>query len=150
MKKINTERILLTTLVAVSFFGFLMWTIDQAQSEQDLILNSNSTNLAKNPLQNAVIKITAPALNSEVKSPLTISGQANLEGNKLKIRIKDNKNLILKEGFAQTKDPNKMSDFSIKLAYKKPSATKGTVEIFLVNKEGSEINKILIPVVFKD
>lgn len=151
MKKINRERVLLITLVAVAFFGFLLWSIDQANSEADSLFTAGTTISTKNTLTNAFIKVVSPSLNNGVKSPLTVSGQANVGVDKLKIRIKDNKNLILKESFAQTRDSKKMSDFSIKLIYKKPTATQGTVEVFLVStKDNSEINKISVPVVFKD
>ncbi len=68
-----------------------------------------------------------------------------------KEKIKDNKGLILAESFVQVKNAKKMSDFSISLTYKKPSTQKGIVEVFQVAaKDGSEINKIIIPIVFKD
>ncbi len=148
---LNIQRVLLPTLVAVPFFGFLLWSIEQSQSEEESLLGTGITINTKNPLENEMIKIISPKLNDEIKSPLAISGQANLAGNRLKIRIKDSKNLILKEAFAQTKNSKQLSDFSTNLIYKKPSSTKGTVEIFLVaTKDNSEIFKISIPVVFKD
>lgn len=151
MRKINIQRVLLATLVAVAFFGFLLWSIEQTQSEEESLLGAGITINTENPLENEMIKIISPKINSEIKSPLAISGQANLAGNRLKIRIKDSKNLILKEAFAQTKNSKQLSDFSTNLTYKKPSSTKGTVEIFLVAaKNNSEIFKISIPVVFKD
>jgi hypothetical protein len=151
MKKINTERILLITLVAVAFFGFLLWSIQQSQSEEESLLSSYTIVNAKNVMENQMIKLVAPILNSGIKSPVAISGQANLSGNRLKIRVKDDKNLILREIFVQTKNSKQMSDFSINLLYKKPSTSKGTIEVFLVSsKDSSEIYKISIPVVFND
>ena len=151
MKKINTERILLITLVAVAFFGFLLWSIQQSQSEEESLLSSYTIVNAKNVMENPMIKLIAPTLNSGIKSPVVISGQANLSGNRLKIRVKDDKNLILRESFVQTKNSKQMSDFSINLLYKKPSTSKGTIEVFLVSsKDSSEIYKISIPVVFND
>ncbi len=151
MKKLNTQRILLTTLVAVAFFGFLLWSIQQTQSEEKSLLSNNTLVNTGSSLENEKIKITLPKMNSEIKNPVTISGQADLGGDRLKIRIQDRKNLILKEAFAQTKNSKQMSNFSINLTYKKPSTSKGTLEIFLVAaKNNSEIYKISIPVVFKD
>lgn len=150
-KKINTQRILLTTLVAVAFFGFLLWSIQQAQSEQESLLSTRPIVNLKNPLENEKIKVVSPAMNSDIKSPLSVSGQANLAGDRLKVRIKDNKDLVLKETFLQTKNTKQMSDFSTKVTYKKPSSVKGTVEVFLVvSKDNSEIYKIKIPIIFKD
>ena len=150
MKKINTQRILLTTLVAVAFFGFLLWSIQQSQSEEETLTNTSLIVNISSPLENEMIKIASLKINSEIKSPITVSGQANLAGNKLKIRLRDGKGLLLKESFVQTNDAKKMSDFSINLAYKKPSAPKGTMETFLVTKDNSEIYRISIPVIFKD
>ncbi len=151
MKKINTQRVLLATLVAVAFFGFLLWSIQQSQSEEERLVSDQILISSENPLINAMIRVNAPKLNSEIKSPVTISGQANLSGNKLKIRIVDSKNLILKETIVPTKNSKQMSDFSTSLAYKKPTSSKGTIEVFLVSsKDSSEIYKIKIPVVFKD
>jgi len=150
-KKINTQRILLTTLVSVSFFGFLLWSIQRSQSEEELLYSASQLRIS-NPLENRLIKVTSPSvINSAIKSPATIAGQANIFGNKLKVRIKDNQGIILNELFVQTKNPQMMSDFSLKIWYKKPTATKGTVEIFLVSDENnSESAKISIPVVFHD
>jgi hypothetical protein len=151
MKKINTQRILLTTLVAVAFFGFLLWSLQQTQSEEESLVNDQILVSGKSPLINAMIRMEEPKYSGEIKSPVAISGQANLLGNKLKIRIVDNKNLILKEAFVQTKNLKQMSDFSTNLVYKKPTSSKGTIEVFLVSsKDSSEIYKIQIPVVFKD
>ena len=149
MKKINTQRILLTALVAVAFFGFILWSIQQNQSEEETLYGANNTLIAF--LHNKVIKINEPKIGAQIKSPLLISGQANLGGEKLKVRIKDSQGLVLAESFVQVKNTEKMSDFLISLSYKKPSASKGTVEVFqLITRSNSEVNKITIPVIFKD
>jgi hypothetical protein len=149
MKKINTQRVLLITLVAVAFFGFLLWSIRQSQSEEESLYNSSSDiNIST---ENKVVKVTSPKIGAQIKNPALIAGQANLSGNKLKAKIKDNKGLILAESFVQVKNVKKMSDFSISLTYKKPSTLKGVVEVFQVAaKDDSEINKIIIPIVFED
>jgi len=151
MKKINTQRILLVTLVAVAFFGFLLWSIQQSLMEEIALADSQTLVNPQSPLTNNMISVSAPRLNSEIKSPVVVSGQANLSGNKLKVRIKDSKNLILKETFVKTKNSKQMSAFSTSLVYKKPSSAKGVIEIFLVSsKDNSEIYKVTIPVTFKD
>lgn len=136
-------------LVAVAFFGFILWSIQQNQSEEQTLYGANSTLNAS--LHNKVIKVSEPKIGAQIKSPLLISGQADLGGEKLKVRIKDSKGLVLAESFVQVKNAKKMSDFSINLSYKKPTAPKGTVEVFqLITKSNSEVNKIIIPVIFKD
>lgn len=148
--KLNTQRVLLVILVSVAFFGFLLWSIQQTQSEEET-LYGNSNLSVQTPLENKFISVAAPKENSVIQSPVTISGQANVSGNRLKVRLKDQKGLVLGESFVQTKNAKAMSDFSISLKYKKASATKGTVEIFLVSsKDNSEIYKITVPVIFKN
>lgn len=148
--KLNTQRVLLVILVSVAFFGFLLWSIQQTQSEEETLYGNTNVNV-KTPLENKFISVAAPKENSVIQSPVTISGQANVSGNRLKVRLKDQKGLVLGESFVQTKNAKAMSDFSINLKYKKASAAKGTVEIFLVSsKDNSEIYKITVPVIFKN
>ena len=147
-KKIHLDRILLVALVAVSFFGFLLWYIDQAQIEETSGIDI--TKVAR-PLENKVIKIESPKVNAAATSPLTIEGQAAITGGALMARLKDMKGLILGESNISVKSSKKMVPFSLDLKYKKSSTAKGTVEIFRVaDKDNSETYKLSIPVVFKN
>ncbi len=147
-KKINIQRILLTTLVAVAFFGFTLWSIQQSQMEEESLYDFPRLIAS---ISNKEIKIISPKIGTQIKSPVLIIGRVNLSGNRLKIRIKDSQGLVLAEKFASTKNAAGMSDFSVSSTYKKPSVSKGTIEVFLVAaKSGLEMDKIIIPVVFND
>jgi len=148
-QKINTERVLFAALIAVAFFGFLLWSIQQTQLEEENLLASWLG--VKNPAQNETIKVTSPKPNGTIKSPVKVAGQAAVFEAVLKIRVKDAANLVLAEKTVMTSEGQKMSPFSAKITYKKPSRPKGTIEFFTNSpKDGSETNKLIIPVTFND
>jgi len=145
----NRERILLTALVAVAFFGFLLWSVEQTSEEETSLLSANQE--IKNPTENKIIKIESPKINEAIKSPVVISGQASVFEAVLQTRIKDASGLILAQTQIMTAEGQTMSPFSASIKYKKPTKTNGTVEVFVNSpKDGSETNKLTIPVIFKD
>ncbi|MBU2036871.1 Gmad2 immunoglobulin-like domain-containing protein [Patescibacteria group bacterium] len=147
--KFNRERLLLTALVAIAFFGFLLWSIEETGSKEISLLSDFLK--INSPLENKIMKITSPKINEAIKSPFIISGQALILETVLQIRIKDASGLVLAQKQIKIKESQKMSPFSSSIAYKRPTRTKGIVEIFVNSLEdGSEINKISIPVDFKD
>lgn len=146
-QQINTQRILLFTLVAVSFFGFTLFMIQQAQSEEEATLGG--TVLANKT--NGNITLQSPARNAAIKSPVTISGQTKTTGATLQIKIKDASNITLAEKTVKAKESQKTASFAAQLAYKKPTRSTGVIEIFEKStKDGSEINKVAVPITFKD
>mgnify|MGYP001569777749 FL=1 len=148
-QKIHWERIFLLTLISAPFTGFLLWSIWQLQNEEAWLANQELK--VKDPLRNAVMKVTAPLFNAKIKSPVTLAGQANVFEAQMNARVKDASGLILAETSFQTREGQTMSPFLTKVTYKKPSRPKGTIEIFSFSpKDGAEINKIIIPVLFQD
>jgi hypothetical protein len=144
IKGLNTQRILLTTLVAVSFSGFLLWSIAQSQEEQEILVNESA--LAKNGMvSNKVILITLPITSSTIGNPVTISATAK-EG-AYKIKIKDTKGLVLSEATAQVKKGQ--TAFSLSLKYKKASTSAGSIEIFKPGDNNMELYKLSVPILFK-
>lgn len=143
--RFNTQRILLTALIAVSFFGFLLWSIAQLQEEQEAILSATPIIKTANN-SNKIILVASPKINQKIKSPVTIKAQGN-EGS-YKVKIKDSQGLTAAETTAQIKKGQK--SFSINLKYKKPSAAKGFVEVFLPGENGAELYKISIPIIFEN
>lgn len=149
--KINRERLLLVTLVATAFFGFIWWTnqqiIVEEQSLPDIFLNAS---ILASPRSNS-LKISSPRPNDAIKSPLLISGQAaNAEG-RLKARLKDSRGLVLGETFFWIKNDSAFHPFSVNLVFKKPTSNKGTLEIFQARlKDNAEINKVSLPVRFQN
>ncbi|MBU2219562.1 Gmad2 immunoglobulin-like domain-containing protein [Patescibacteria group bacterium] len=147
--KFNRERLLLTALVAIAFFGFLLWSIEETGNKEISLLSDFLK--INSPLENKIMRITSPKINEAIKSPFIISGQALILETVLQIRIKDASGLVLAQKQIKIKESQKMSPFSSSIAYKRPTRTKGIVEIFVNSLEdGSEINKISIPVDFKD
>ena len=147
--KFNRERLLLTALVAVAFFGFLLWSIEETSLEEAALLSGFLK--ISSPAENKTLRITAPKVGAYIKSPVTISGRATDPKTALQVKIKDSSGLTLAREKMTTAASQKMSIFSAKVKYKKPSRSKGTIEIFYLSpKDGSEINKLSIPVNFKD
>ena len=145
----NWLRLVLTALVGSVFCGFLLIAIWQFQSDGEIMSSSEMT--IKNPTGNDFIKVTSPKINEQIKSPAKISGQAAVFEAQFNARIKDNSGLILAEAQLRTQEGQTMSPFSAKIKYKKPSRREGVVEVFDISaKDGSEINKVSIPVVFLD
>ena len=149
MKKITRERVLLTILVAIAFFGFLLWSIQKSQSEENAIL-STDTQLLNTTASNNVLTVLAPKMEAQIKSPLTVSGAVTLGDNRVRARLKNSNGLVLAEIYATTKKVGSDATFSATLSFKKPVSTKGTLEVFLVtNKGGVQNNLLAIPVVFQ-
>jgi len=145
----NRERLLLTALVAVAFFGFLLWSIEQASNNETSVLAGFYR--INSPSENKVFKIDAPKVGAAIKNPVKVSGQASVFEAALQIRIKDASGLTLAREKVMTADGQKMSPFSATIKYKKPTRPKGTIEFYSLSpKDGSEVNKLAIPVVFRD
>jgi hypothetical protein len=108
------------------------------------------TNPSPSPQGN--IHVTSPAPNQEILVPLSVTGEARVFENTIQIRLRDENGDILVEDTvtAQSPDIGQFGPFSDSLSYPAPKGTKGTVEVFDYSaKDGSEIDKVTIPVVFK-
>jgi len=98
------------------------------------------------------ITVTSPTANQTIKSPVKISGNSATWEGTVNIKIKDNNNKILANTFTMGGGaPGPAAPFSKDVVYTAPSASQGVVEVFEVNqKDGSETNKVSIPVTFGD
>jgi spore germination protein GerM len=97
------------------------------------------------------IQVTSPRSGESVGLPLTITGYARVFENQFAYRVKDLKGNLLKEGSAMSNatDSGKFGAFTITTNYAEPASTNGTVEVFEYSaKDGSEVNKVTVPVVF--
>ncbi len=100
--------------------------------------------------QNGDIQVTAPAAGESVGSPIRVAGRAIAFESVVSIRIIDESGNILAESSTLTNAPDagQFGDFSVAVDFAVP-AGKGTVEVFENSaRDGSEINKVSIPVVF--
>lgn len=100
---------------------------------------------------NEFLEVTSPTPNTEIQSPVVVSGKSNFFEATTSIKIKDDNGNILADTFTQAGGYTELYPFSAEVTYTQPSAQTGVVEVFEVSaKDGSEINKISIPVKFKE
>lgn len=96
--------------------------------------------------------VTNPKENDVIKSPVEITGRAIAFENTVNIKIKDNAGNILAETFATTDSlgPGEFGDFSVHVDFEETDQEKGFIEVFQISAEdGSETDKVTIPVTFK-
>lgn len=99
------------------------------------------------------IIVYLPAPGDEIGLPLEIEGVARVFENTFSYRILDKDATILMENYAMAESPDIgiYGPFKIDTYYSQPKSAYGTIEVFEYSaKDGSEINKVAIPVVFKD
>ena len=97
------------------------------------------------------IVVFAPRAGDEIDLPVIIEGEARVFENQLNVRIKDEDGTTLTERgvTAQSEDVGLYGPFEIHLSYPEPKGNKGTIETFDYSaKDGSEIDKAVIPVLF--
>jgi len=101
---------------------------------------------------NEFIQVKLLQKNATVKSPILISGKANVFEGNVRVRIKDENENILADTFITASGAyDKLYPFEKEISYTAPVSQSGIIEVFEENmKDGSEINKVIIPVVFED
>lgn len=103
------------------------------------------------PQAEANIIVAQPKENNSVGLPLIIKGKARVFENVFSYRIKNEDGSLLYEnnGYANSPDMGQFGDFEISVNYPEPKSGKGIVEVFEYSaKDGSEINKVITPVIF--
>lgn len=101
----------------------------------------------------ANITIDQPTINQSVSSPVTIEGLARVFENVLQVRLKDNNGKILVEQntMANSLDMGLFGPYQVSLVYSNPETKTGQIEAFQYSaRDGSEIDKVTIPVSFAD
>ena len=104
------------------------------------------------PTASENIRVTNPTPNMSVTSPLLVQGEARVFENTVSLRLTDEAGRILAETFttADAPDIGLFGPFEISLSFSKPAAATGLLEVFEQSaKDGSEINKVSIPVSFE-
>jgi hypothetical protein len=100
----------------------------------------------------ANIAVAEPVSGQSIGLPLVIKGKARVFENTVSFRIKDLDGTVLMEKFttANSPDMGQFGPFEASVNYPEPKGGKGTVEVFEYSaKDGSELSKIEIPVIFK-
>jgi hypothetical protein len=87
-----------------------------------------------------------------IDNPVTVSGKANVYEATVYIRIVDREGGVLADTFATAEGwMDGKYPFSAEVSYNKSSLQGGYIEIFERNsKDGSESNKVVVPVVFNN
>ena len=98
------------------------------------------------------INVFRPVPDEEVGLPLTIMGEARTFEATFAYRIKNSKGTVLLEGHSMTTgtdDYPAFRPFEVTVNYPDPKTASGSVEVFEYSaKDGSEINKVIVPVNF--
>lgn len=99
------------------------------------------------------IHVFSPSAGDQVGLPLVIKGEARVFEATFAYRIKNSKGTVLIEGSAMTTgtaDYPAFRPFEVSINYPDPKTASGSVEVFSMSaKDGSEINKVIVPVTFK-
>lgn len=99
------------------------------------------------------ILVYTPEPRSEVGLPLVIRGEARTFESSFSYRVKDQNGSVLAAGagIAQSPDVGQFGPFEVRASYLRPATTEGIVEVFEYSaKDGSEINKVSVPVRFRE
>ncbi|MEK7546667.1 MAG: Gmad2 immunoglobulin-like domain-containing protein [Patescibacteria group bacterium] len=99
---------------------------------------------------NKFAEINSPIPYAVITNPVAVSGKSNFFEANTRIRIKDADGNILADTFVTAAGwMDKTYPFSRKISFSEPKTGKGFIEVFESSaKDGSEINKIAIPILF--
>ncbi len=136
-------------LVSILFIGSACNPIPNAEptnQPNDTKTSSTTSSLTAN------IIIEAPKTGEIITSPVTISGKGIAFEGQINVRVKENTGKLLTQTSIQlTNGMDKYSNFSEKITYEKPTQKNGLIEVYEISaKDGAEINKVSVPVIFGD
>jgi len=125
---------------------------EKVQDEKVEVDNQRQKDEAEDNAQEKNIVVDLPKANNLIGLPVVIKGQARVFENTVSYRIKDSDESILLENYvtADSKDIGEFGSFEVAVNYPEPKGEKGKIEVFEYSAEdGSEINKVEIPIMFK-
>ena len=96
--------------------------------------------------------VTKPLIDDVVESPVLVTGRAIAFESTVNIRVKDDDSNILGEANTMTNAPDmdKFGDFFVEVSFKTAATKSGVIEAFEYSaRDGSETNKVIIPVTFE-
>lgn len=99
------------------------------------------------------IVVYEPDANEPVGLPMVITGKARVFENQFAYRLTDGNGTELVEGIATADAPDigQFGEFTITANYAEPTTATGTLEVFQYSAmDGSEVDKVTIPVTFAD
>lgn len=133
--------------VYVSFLSYQEKTKPVQQITNPTIKNTSQSN----EQDSTNIHIFSPKSGDSIGLPLKILGEVRVFENQFIIRVKDKNGKILTEESAmgQDGDMGQYNLFEKEINYPDPKTTEGTIEVFDYSaKDGSEIDKVTIPIKF--
>jgi hypothetical protein len=134
-------------------FGLLGYYIFGFNKNITPIVREPSTDVVRNNhFGNEFIQVKSPQKNTTIKNPVLIFGKANVFEANVRVRIIDDSKNILADDFITAEGwLDKLYPFEKEISYSRPTSQSGVVEIFEESaKDGSDLHKITIPVVFED
>jgi hypothetical protein len=135
--------LIIAALILVIGAGWYAWRVKQsiAPTDQPPIVTENGN-----------VKVTSPAPYQEVGLPLQLKGSSRVFEGVTNYRLKNADGSVILEDFMLTQMPENAEfvPFEAMVYYPEPSTETGTVEVFEYSaKDGSEINKVSIPISFQ-
>jgi len=133
-------------------FGLLGYLISGIKENAIPATQKPSIKITNKYFGNEFIQIKSPQKNAVIKNPVLISGKANVYEGTVRVRIIDDKKNVLVNTFTTSDGSmDKLYPFKKEITYETPQTENGLIEIFEESaKDGSEIYKIEIPVIFED
>jgi len=152
-KLLNIILIILT----IAFIAYVFWWWYQEKHKlitqpQQPVKTETATPINEQALGSGNIRISKPKAGDAVGLPLEIMGEVRVFENQFNIRLKDNKGNILDQesAMAENGDAGQFNLFQKEINYSEPKTTDGTLEVFDYSaKDGSEIDKVIIPIKFE-
>ena len=133
-------------------FGLLGYLVCGIKENVTPAAQEPSVKITDGYFGNDFIQVKLPQKNATVKNPILISGKANVYEGTVRIRITDNNKNVLADTFTTAGGSmDKLYPFEKEITYETPQTENGLIEIFEESaKDGSEIYKVEVPVVFED
>lgn len=103
------------------------------------------------PVTDANIKVSTPTAGELVGDSFTIKGEARVFENQFAWRVRDANGKIIVDGsaYASAPDVGQFGPYEIPVSYTQPATAVGQVEVFQYSaKDGSEVDKVIVPVRF--
>ncbi len=146
MKKLNIVSIALILILVVVLCISIWLSRVYGPSAVD------TTTPVPSSSQSVNIHVFKPQPYDVIGSPVVIQGEARVFESTFSYRVKDANGKILYENHAMANAPDAglFGSFDLNIVYSRPSTDRGSIEVFEYSaKDGSEINKVTIPVRFK-
>lgn len=147
------KKNILIAILAITALGLAGYTVFLSYQEKNKSIQQTTQPAVEETKQEdmANIHVFSPQKGDTVGLPLKVLGEVRVFENQFVIRVKDKNGKILTEESAmgQEGEMGQYNLFEKEINYPDPKTTEGTIEVFDYSaKDGSEIDKVVIPVKF--